>query len=231
MYLGFVLVGATPVLGHAATTRNFELTDEIEFKDDLDKKPEPTSKELDKAIEDYFNRVGAFLRNLRKLRSIDEFDTAYHTFHNENVAFSPCPATGTGRSEQTATHIDRWLVPTIEEANFIAEEFAWLSDCLPYTGFKTRTEAQSAGIKLSYNKSELLHDLSLNFGSKSRAESVHTGLTAALGRFRSDEEDANYELIRTLLKHTSTTISSDKITVVTQLPRAALDSLLAKDAK
>lgn len=53
--------------------------------------PSPTSKELDKAIEDYFNRVGAFLRNLRKLRSIDEFDTAYHTFHNENVAFFAMP--------------------------------------------------------------------------------------------------------------------------------------------
>jgi hypothetical protein len=43
VYLGLVLVGAAPqaVAHPSATTRNFELTDEIEFKDDLDKKPDP----------------------------------------------------------------------------------------------------------------------------------------------------------------------------------------------
>ncbi len=47
VYLGLVLVGgASPqVFAHpAATTRNFELSDEIEFKDDLDKKPDPTNE-------------------------------------------------------------------------------------------------------------------------------------------------------------------------------------------
>lgn len=48
VYLGLVLVGATPVLGHAALTRNFELQDEIEVRDDLDKKPDE-----EKAIEEF----------------------------------------------------------------------------------------------------------------------------------------------------------------------------------
>jgi hypothetical protein len=41
VYLGLVLVGGamSPVLAQAATTRNFNIQDEIEVKDDLDKKP------------------------------------------------------------------------------------------------------------------------------------------------------------------------------------------------
>ncbi len=41
VYLGLVLVGATPqVLAQAAMTREFNVKDEIEVKDDLDTKPE-----------------------------------------------------------------------------------------------------------------------------------------------------------------------------------------------
>ena len=41
VYLGLVLVGGamSPVLAQAALTRNFDIQDEIEVKDDLDKKP------------------------------------------------------------------------------------------------------------------------------------------------------------------------------------------------
>lgn len=40
MYLGLVLVGATPqVLAQAAMTRQFNVKDEVEVRDDLDKKP------------------------------------------------------------------------------------------------------------------------------------------------------------------------------------------------
>ena len=41
VYLGLVLTGATPqVLAQAAMTRQFDVKDEIEVKDNLDKKPE-----------------------------------------------------------------------------------------------------------------------------------------------------------------------------------------------
>ena len=41
VYLGLVLVGATPqVLAQAAMTRQFNVKDEIEFKEDLEKKPD-----------------------------------------------------------------------------------------------------------------------------------------------------------------------------------------------
>jgi len=42
VYLGLLVVGGTApqVLAHSATTRNFEISDETEVKDDLDKKPD-----------------------------------------------------------------------------------------------------------------------------------------------------------------------------------------------
>ena len=41
VYLGLVLAGATPqVLAQAAMTRQFDVKDEVEFKDDLDNKPD-----------------------------------------------------------------------------------------------------------------------------------------------------------------------------------------------
>ena len=40
VYLGLVLVGSTPVFGHAATSRAFDLRDEVEVRDDLHNKPD-----------------------------------------------------------------------------------------------------------------------------------------------------------------------------------------------
>src|SRR5690606_15946991 len=42
--------GAAPqVLAHSATTRNFEITEEIEFKDDLDKNPPDSADSVEKS--------------------------------------------------------------------------------------------------------------------------------------------------------------------------------------
>lgn len=44
VYLGLMLAGATPhVLAQAAMTRQFDVQDEIEVKDDLDNKPDPSA--------------------------------------------------------------------------------------------------------------------------------------------------------------------------------------------
>jgi hypothetical protein len=46
VYLGLVLVGATPqVMAHAATNSLFDLRQEIEYKDDLDNKPDESCPE------------------------------------------------------------------------------------------------------------------------------------------------------------------------------------------
>ena len=53
MYLGLVLVGATPAaLSQAAMTRQFDIKSEIEYKDDLDNKPDEPFKESEEKVDE-----------------------------------------------------------------------------------------------------------------------------------------------------------------------------------
>jgi hypothetical protein len=232
VYLGLLMTGATPqVLASAAMTREFNVVDEIEVKDDLDKKPDPAEKQLDDAIEAYSKAVAEFLKNLRHVHSIEKFSPDSDTFNRTSTTFSPCPETGAGRSVSEQVHIDRWLLPVLEDADFVARRFTWLADCLPFDGFPTRNLAQSSGIKLKYDKAELVHELSIKLSSEERAKPLHLGLLAALNRVEIDGDDDDFELNKVLLKNTSLTFSSDQVFIITRLPRAGLDSLLASRAK
>ena len=84
VYLGLVLVGgATPsVLAHAALTKNFDVQDEIEVKDDLDKKPDNPNAEnffeigLENALIEFvndlqeLNKLGKYQSKSKKITSI-----------------------------------------------------------------------------------------------------------------------------------------------------------------
>jgi hypothetical protein len=233
VYLGLMLVGgaAPQVFAHGALTRNFDLQDEIEISDDLEKKPDLTEKELGDVISDYSREIQDFVENLRKLRSIDQFDGNWITFDSKQTTYSPCPETGGLLSETTEGHIDRWLVPAITEAKFIAENFAWLGDCLPHAGIENRSLAKSAGIKLKYDKTGLTHEVSIKFESEKKAHSLHEGLSSAFAKFEIDGEDDDFALKKVLLKHTSLTTSANQIFITTRLPRADLDPLLTSRAK
>jgi hypothetical protein len=69
VYLGLVLAGgaAPSVFAHGALTRNFELQDEIEAKDDLDKNPDGEAAALSLSIKTYIEDVESFLNALHKL--------------------------------------------------------------------------------------------------------------------------------------------------------------------
>lgn len=232
VYLGLLLVGGTPgvMAQHAATTKSFELKDEIEVKDELDKKPDPTEEELDDAIIEYSNRIELFVRNLKAIRSIDKFDIERETFDTYRNFYSPCPATGSYDAVDDSRYVDHWLTPVLKEAKFALEDLIQLADCLPYSGFVSRNHARSSGIKLKYDKAELLHELSITLESEARAAALHKGLLGAFERFEI-EEDEQLELNKVLYKHTSLTVSGNQVFIITRLPRAGLDLLLAKDAK
>lgn len=233
VYLGLMLVGggAPQVFAHGALTRHFDLQDEIEISDDLDNKPDLTEKELKDAISEYSRHLEDFVENLRKLRSIDEFDGDWITFDSQQTTYTPCPETGTQHSEIAEGNIDRWLAPAITEAQFIVENFSWLADCLPYSGRQDRSLAKNVGIKLKYDKTGLTHELSIKFASEKKAHSLHEGLSSAFAKFEIDDEDDDFALKKVLLKHTSLTTSADQIFITTRLPRSDLDPLLTSRTK
>ncbi len=74
MYLGLVLVGATPqVLAQAAMTRQFDVKDEIEHSDGLDKKPKKLAVDADneEALELDRNIAKSLDRFISTLRSVN----------------------------------------------------------------------------------------------------------------------------------------------------------------
>ena len=81
VYLGLVLVGATPqVLAQAAMTRQFDVKDEIEYKDDLDTKPDSASDDSERSLKpEADGRVNA---------SIQKFLSQFRTI-GEEAAFLP----------------------------------------------------------------------------------------------------------------------------------------------
>src|SRR5688572_15765215 len=81
VYLGLVLVGATPpVMAHAALTQRIEIQNEIETDDDLDKNPDNESIDFTKSLDNYFKEVGNFVKDLQKLHNIEKFDLDYDKF-------------------------------------------------------------------------------------------------------------------------------------------------------
>src|SRR5215204_364533 len=82
VYLGLVLVGgATPsVLAQAATTRDFNIKNEIVVEDDLDKKPDDSVSESVEQFQDALDSdfitgsILALLDDLKKLKQIEKYD-------------------------------------------------------------------------------------------------------------------------------------------------------------
>ena len=74
MYLGLVLAGATPqVLAQAAMTRQFDVKDEIEVKDNLDKKPEnPTANSINETASAVDRKISSSVeRFLAKFNTVN----------------------------------------------------------------------------------------------------------------------------------------------------------------
>jgi hypothetical protein len=94
VYLGLVLVGATPqVLANAATTRNFDIRDEIEFQDKLDKDPDPIANasaldEVASAKRDKFVPLARFLKQFRPFLPAGIFQSAIREQRPKAAAIS-----------------------------------------------------------------------------------------------------------------------------------------------
>lgn len=76
VYLGLVLAGATPqILAQAATTRQFDVKDEIEYKEDLDTKPDRAESNLesDETDEKVSRSIKIFLAKFKPTIPVDAY--------------------------------------------------------------------------------------------------------------------------------------------------------------
>ena len=227
VYLGLVLVGATPqVLAQAATPRLFDIQTDIEYKDDLDKKPDEEEKiDFAGSLENYFDEVEDFVENLIKLHQIEKFDTDYDKFEVAELGFVPCNVDGDPvRTSTLSEKIDnRWLEPALRDARYSFENWDFLSDCLKDEKFKTGVSTSSK-LKLYYDKSELKIEVSAFKSSPQKAERLAKPFDQASKIYEVDEEDS---IVKTIHKNTSFKSENNQVFIVTRLARASIDEFLA----
>jgi hypothetical protein len=226
-----VLGGAmSPVLAQAATTRNFNVQDEIEVKDDLDNKPEDDeTKSFSDSLESYFADLEHFILNLQKLRSIEKFDPDYDKFALETIKFVPCDVNGDPIAEnQASKSIDNhWLEPAITDVVYKLEDTNSLSDCLPSNKFG-KHKATNSGIRLSYDKDGLKVEISGYKSSPQKSKRFVERFNQVLKNYDLAEDEI---IVGQIYKYTSIKSENNQVLIVTRLPRGSLDELLKQDAK
>lgn len=214
MYLGLVLVGATPVLGHAATTRVFEISDEIEIKDDLDRKPDDES-ELDAFSSSFEELVRVAIEwsaanapdgSLDELLSFNHFLSVKPSGSSRRVSHPD----SIGR-EISLGRNSRALVRLYDA--FLDRDATWHDKFLVQFGFGLGEISLKTAILQSGPEAA---DIAANAYSK------------ALARKLAAETSAVRAVI---FRSTQVTAEGDRVILVTRLPRAALEPLLANDAK
>lgn len=215
VYLGLVLVGATPqCLAQAAMTREFSVKDEIEVKDDLDTKPD-SEKALDQLAETIKEIYGAAFEISEEhadLVNEGRYDFSYYVSIRPN---------GTARylepkenKSDLATNANRYFVPLrrLYEA-FLDRSEDWHDRFL---------------VQFEFGQSDVTFKATITAADAQSAANTASSYEKALDRKRSLESN----LVRsTILKSTEVTVKDGKIVIVTHLPRAGLDPLLASDAK
>ncbi|HEV7642348.1 MAG TPA: hypothetical protein VGO50_00275 [Pyrinomonadaceae bacterium] len=230
VYMGLLLAGgASPALAQAAMAKGFELKTELEAKDDLDKKPDndEEAKQLSKTFEDYFDEAKDFIEDLQKLYKIEKFDTDFDAFSVAVSSDVPC-SEGGGRgsvrqSEETKNIYNRWLEAAVGDAVSRSEGYNFLADCLPGNKFEGSNTVNS-GIEVNYDKSILKVSVSIKKESPQKAKQLLEKLQTAYKTYEPDEDSP---VEKVLYENTKITSENDQVFIVTNLPRAGLDKLLA----
>jgi hypothetical protein len=230
VYLGLVLVGAPvpQVFAHGALTRTFELTDEIEATDDLDKNPDGEIG-LNLSIKTYLEDVEYFLGALQQLRKNGKFDPRHDAFEVAQTTLLPCvPANKIGSYTANTFELkNESLRPSLERFSKLLTDGYSLADCIPNSRFQGQ-EATSSKFTVKLTDGALSIQVSVQRSSNEIAHKLSGDLTSAFAKFAPKTEQISRQNIFT---NTTFRSENDQVFVVTRLPRAALEPPLAKDAK
>ena len=231
VYLGLVLVGgaAPQVFAHGALTRNFELQDEIEIHDDLEKKPDNETAGLSISIKTYLEDVELFLSSLRTLGQDGKFDPTRDAFEVTQTTLLPCvPANKVGSyTANTFSLKNNSLRPSLERFSKLLTDGYSLADCLPNGRFDGK-EVTSSRFTFKLDDGVLSIEVSVQKASPEIARQVSQDLGKVSAKFTPTAgELAGLKI----LENTTFKSNNDQVLVITRLPRAALDPLLAVSAK
>lgn len=228
VYLGLVLVGATPqILAQAATAKQFSVKDEIEVKDELDGDLLlDTSSSLDRFLRD----TEGFIVDLREVGYPASVIGYPAEIQIGRTAFFPC----VGSNARTFRFVDT-IVPLGPDAvwkkitgfSYSFLEGYSLSDCLPSGQFDGK-QARTTHHEFKIDHDGFCVELTLTKASKNEARDLFRSLQVA---FKEHDTEDTSQVGMLLLEYMSFRVNNDQVSITTNLPRAKLDSLLATDAK
>lgn len=222
VYLGLSLLGATPqVLAYAATTRNFDIQNEIEFKDDLDTKPDG---EIENQAEDFPRKFAELFAEIIRYSNERNLKTSFfETFQSQSfvehfIVFGNAGNRANGISESInpfAQICDRFIYSDI------------LPNALKIAGYKNLYnsgthigEIKEVQAKVKADKSNLVFEVSF---SRSKSDIFADYLKA---KYISLKKNAQETRLKKFYENTKINSENNQVFIVTRLPRAAIDSLI-----
>jgi len=226
--------GAAPqVLAHSATTRNFEITDEIEVKDDLDNKPDECSEGASEKALNLLNRdflsagIIDLVSDLDALRKIEKFSWT----DDFNYRIVRIVSWG-GRARSTIGGSGtQWTQVAVSDG------VESISSVCPWTGcefyqFDNEFDALAteSTTEVGYDGKSLTVSITIPQRNDAEARDLAAIYSEALkigacsDIYATPPQQAVY-------KHSVSKPGNGQVLIITRLPRAGLDAMLAKDAK
>lgn len=232
VYVGLLLAGATPqaiAQQRAAMTRNFDIRDEIEFKDDLDNKPDDDRSSLDDSVGVYLQDVEQLIAALGSLNKKGLFDTASSPFDVAQTVFLPCePFNKAGSyTPQKFENLNASVKPYLERFSKQLTYGYSLGDCVATPIYHDK-QAVASDFNFRLDKKAFSIAITIKKASPHSASELAAAVPATLRSFREKTEAA---VRQKLIDSTSVRANADQVFIVTRLPRASIDSLIAMYAK
>lgn len=225
VYLGLVLVGATPqVLAQAAMSKQFNVKDEIEVKDDLDKKPDRDESSLNQSVHIYLEELDSYLAEVRK---VDEQLHSIYQSDPELVLSAPCHAVGDANQLFDPEVTGRTTLPILLDPSYVDENWEWDVGCKPLNSKSDDIHFATTRVSRT-QKGVFTYQIEIKLISSGEASALFANLNSVFTRL---DAAAFSNRVKVLWEHTKLTTTEDQVLITTRLPRAGLDSLLAVDAK
>ncbi len=211
VYLGLVLVGgaSSPVLAQAALTRNFDIQEEIEYKDDLDKKPDE-----DKILSEYLDSFQTLYKLAKEFAEKHAGNSGNYEFNCS--AFAGKQSNFTVNCKNGTGTFTGAFIPQISHirSTFSSEIFG---------------KNRQVNINLLLSTNDFLIKTSFSRNAELQKSIFDTFLNEVL--FHSEVQNLE-DRLKIYGQETTVTCENDQIFIVTNLPRASIDSLFAeKNAK
>ena len=232
VYLGLVLVGGTPqVLAQAATAKQFNIKNDVDYWHEFDDNPdiEELKSLITNALE---GTVASFISSARKSEknSVSRASLAkphsirsFRNFCSEDQieVFDPLARSSWGNDPINDLHRSLDVASDWSFAN--VPHFVQAQDDVPKQkfcktfGVSTTLDSDEVWVKIFFSRTDSLNAFRL---------------AGYLNEFLFDRAH-NFQdpITKQVYQYTRATSDYSNLVIVTRLPRAGLDSLLAKDAK